>query len=55
MKQVHAVYVPQPRSHSLSLSVPIVVESCTESIEKFGMVDGIYRLSGIASNIRALK
>ena len=35
--------------------MPIVVESCAECIERFGMVDGIYRLSGIASNIRALK
>ena len=40
---------------AFSFSVPIVVESCAECIEKFGMVDGIYRLSGIASNIKALK
>ncbi|KAF7241241.1 Rho GTPase-activating protein 32, partial [Varanus komodoensis] len=29
-----------------------VLKSCTEFIEKHGIVDGIYRLSGIASNIQ---
>ncbi|XP_043937033.1 rho GTPase-activating protein 32 [Protopterus annectens] len=35
--------------------VPQVLKSCTEFIEKFGIVDGIYRLSGIASNIQKLR
>uniref|UniRef100_A0A3P8T124 Rho GTPase-activating protein 32 n=1 Tax=Amphiprion percula TaxID=161767 RepID=A0A3P8T124_AMPPE len=33
---------------------PQVLKSCTEFIEKHGVVDGIYRLSGIASNIQKL-
>ncbi|NXR49433.1 RHG32 protein, partial [Hippolais icterina] len=36
-------------------SVPQVLKSCTEFIEKHGIVDGIYRLSGIASNIQKLR
>uniref|UniRef100_A0A8C9TRW8 Rho GTPase activating protein 32a n=1 Tax=Scleropages formosus TaxID=113540 RepID=A0A8C9TRW8_SCLFO len=35
--------------------VPQVLKSCTEFIEKHGVVDGIYRLSGIASNIEKLR
>ncbi|XP_068600209.1 LOW QUALITY PROTEIN: rho GTPase-activating protein 32 [Brachionichthys hirsutus] len=35
--------------------VPQVLQSCTEFIEKHGVVDGIYRLSGIASNIQKLR
>lgn len=39
----------------LSPAVPQVVRSCTEFIEKHGVVDGIYRLSGISSNIQKLR
>ncbi|XP_041090816.1 rho GTPase-activating protein 32 isoform X2 [Polyodon spathula] len=35
--------------------IPQVLHSCTEFIEKHGVVDGIYRLSGIASNIQKLR
>ncbi|KAJ7996939.1 hypothetical protein DPEC_G00223710 [Dallia pectoralis] len=35
--------------------VPQVLRSCTEFIEKHGVVDGMYRLSGIASNIQKLR
>ncbi|KAG7517147.1 rho GTPase-activating protein 32 isoform X1 [Solea senegalensis] len=35
--------------------VPQVLKSCTDFIEKHGVVDGIYRLSGIASNIQKLR
>ncbi|XP_028825301.1 rho GTPase-activating protein 32 isoform X2 [Denticeps clupeoides] len=35
--------------------VPQVIRSCTEFIEKHGVVDGIYRLSGITSNIQRLR
>ncbi|KAK5858972.1 hypothetical protein PBY51_003073 [Eleginops maclovinus] len=35
--------------------VPQVLKSCTEFIEKHGVTDGIYRLSGIASNIQKLR
>ncbi|XP_050540334.1 GTPase-activating protein CdGAPr [Daktulosphaira vitifoliae] len=34
---------------------PDVLTSCTEFIEKFGIVDGIYRLSGVTSNIQKLR
>jgi hypothetical protein len=33
-------------------SVPRVLTHCAEFIETAGMIDGIYRLSGIASNIQ---
>ncbi|ELW64534.1 Rho GTPase-activating protein 32, partial [Tupaia chinensis] len=35
--------------------VPQVLQSCTAFIEKYGIVDGIYRLSGVASNIQRLR
>ncbi|TSQ58031.1 Rho GTPase-activating protein 32 [Bagarius yarrelli] len=35
--------------------VPQVIKSCTEFIEKHGVLDGIYRLSGISSNIQKLR
>lgn len=37
------------------MAVPQVVKSCAEFIEKNGVVDGIYRLSGISSNIQKLR
>uniref|UniRef100_A0A3Q1J9J7 Uncharacterized protein n=1 Tax=Anabas testudineus TaxID=64144 RepID=A0A3Q1J9J7_ANATE len=39
----------------LSTVVPQVVKSCAEFIEMHGVVDGIYRLSGISSNIQKLR
>ncbi|XP_064599453.1 uncharacterized protein LOC135465995 [Liolophura sinensis] len=35
--------------------VPLVLKCCTDVIENHGIVDGIYRLSGIASNIQKLR
>ncbi|KAK7499835.1 hypothetical protein BaRGS_00008926, partial [Batillaria attramentaria] len=35
--------------------VPLVLKSCSEVIERHGIVDGIYRLSGITSNIQKLR
>ncbi|XP_028839065.1 rho GTPase-activating protein 31 [Denticeps clupeoides] len=35
--------------------VPQVLKTCGEFIEKHGIVDGIYRLSGITSNIQRLR
>lgn len=35
--------------------VPLVLKSCAEVIERHGIVDGIYRLSGITSNIQKLR
>ncbi|XP_026154612.1 rho GTPase-activating protein 32 isoform X2 [Mastacembelus armatus] len=41
--------------HNSGHEVPQVVKSCAEFIEKHGVVDGIYRLSGISSNIQKLR
>ncbi|XP_015239261.1 PREDICTED: rho GTPase-activating protein 32-like isoform X1 [Cyprinodon variegatus] len=41
--------------HNSGHDVPQVVKSCAEFIEKNGVVDGIYRLSGISSNIQKLR
>ncbi|XP_036394387.1 rho GTPase-activating protein 33 isoform X2 [Megalops cyprinoides] len=35
--------------------VPQVLRSCAEFIEKYGIVDGIYRHSGVSSNIQKLR
>ncbi|XP_058395588.1 rho GTPase-activating protein 30 isoform X1 [Diceros bicornis minor] len=35
--------------------VPQVLRSCAEFVEEYGVVDGIYRLSGISSNIQKLR
>ncbi|KAJ8289734.1 hypothetical protein GJAV_G00004660 [Gymnothorax javanicus] len=35
--------------------VPQVLKSCSEFIEKYGIVDGIYRHSGVSSNIQKLR
>lgn len=35
--------------------VPLVLEMCSEVIEEYGVVDGIYRLSGILSNLQRLR
>ena len=39
----------------LFLLVPKVLVHCAEFIEDRGIVDGIYRLGGIASNIQRLR
>lgn len=35
--------------------VPQVLKSCAEFVEEHGVVDGIYRLSGVSSNIQKLR
>ncbi|XP_063804789.1 rho GTPase-activating protein 30 isoform X2 [Pseudophryne corroboree] len=40
---------------SASGAVPQVLRSCTEFVEEHGIVDGIYRLCGIASNVQKLR
>nr|XP_018898276.1 PREDICTED: GTPase-activating protein CdGAPr isoform X2 [Bemisia tabaci] len=35
--------------------IPMVLKCCSEFIEKHGIVDGIYRLSGVTSNIQKLR
>lgn len=37
------------------LLVPMVLKCCAEFIEEYGVVDGIYRLSGVSSNIQRLR
>lgn len=37
------------------LKIPAVLVHCTSFIEEHGIVDGIYRLSGITSNIQKLR
>ncbi|XP_013781686.2 uncharacterized protein LOC106465982 isoform X3 [Limulus polyphemus] len=38
-----------------SREIPLVLKCCTEFIEAHGIVDGIYRLSGVTSNIQKLR
>ncbi|KAG8177293.1 hypothetical protein JTE90_023610 [Oedothorax gibbosus] len=38
-----------------SRDIPLVLKCCTEFIEQYGIVDGIYRLSGVTSNIQKLR
>ena len=40
---------------STGKDVPEVLVQCTTFIEKHGLVDGVYRISGISSNIKRLK
>ncbi|XP_015923117.1 uncharacterized protein [Parasteatoda tepidariorum] len=35
--------------------IPMVLKCCAEFIEEYGIVDGIYRLSGVSSNIQRLR
>ncbi|XP_007557395.1 rho GTPase-activating protein 31 [Poecilia formosa] len=35
--------------------VPQVLQKCAEFVEQYGIVDGIYRLSGVTSNIQRLR
>uniref|UniRef100_A0A8C6SRD1 Rho-GAP domain-containing protein n=1 Tax=Neogobius melanostomus TaxID=47308 RepID=A0A8C6SRD1_9GOBI len=41
--------------HFLPALVPLVLRSCSEFVESHGIVDGIYRLSGVSSNIQKLR
>ena len=38
-----------------ALGVPVVLVECTNFIERHGITDGIYRVSGISSNIKKLR
>uniref|UniRef100_A0A670JRU6 Rho GTPase activating protein 30 n=1 Tax=Podarcis muralis TaxID=64176 RepID=A0A670JRU6_PODMU len=46
---------PFPRLTLNPFPVPQVLKSCTEFVEQHGIVDGIYRLSGVSSNIQKLR
>lgn len=35
--------------------IPMVLEMCGNVVEEHGIVDGIYRLSGIVSNLQKLR
>uniref|UniRef100_A0A3Q3GJ58 Rho-GAP domain-containing protein n=1 Tax=Kryptolebias marmoratus TaxID=37003 RepID=A0A3Q3GJ58_KRYMA len=37
-----------------SQEIPLVLRCCSEFVEHHGIVDGIYRLSGVSSNIQKL-
>ena len=39
----------------ICFAVPLVLEMCSSVIEEHGIVDGIYRLSGITSNMQRLR
>jgi hypothetical protein len=39
----------------LFIIVPLVLKCCADFIEAHGIVDGIYRLSGVTSNIQRLR
>lgn len=45
----------QPDTTAFSFLVPQVLRCCSEFIEAHGVVDGIYRLSGVSSNIQRLR
>uniref|UniRef100_A0A3B5BK10 Rho-GAP domain-containing protein n=2 Tax=Stegastes partitus TaxID=144197 RepID=A0A3B5BK10_9TELE len=38
-----------------SQEIPQVLRCCSEFVEHNGIVDGIYRLSGVSSNIQKLR
>jgi len=41
--------------HRTGEQIPAVVTDCTSFVEKHGIVDGIYRISGVSSQIRLLR
>ncbi|KAF4021130.1 hypothetical protein G4228_013833 [Cervus hanglu yarkandensis] len=45
----------QEHLHHSGQEVPQVLRSCAEFVEEYGVVDGIYRLSGVSSNIQKLR
>ncbi|XP_061834954.1 rho GTPase-activating protein 30 [Nerophis lumbriciformis] len=45
----------QEHLNASSQDVPQVLRCCTEFVEQHGIVDGIYRLSGVSSNIQKLR
>lgn len=50
---VNVIHVIHPSAHPST--VPHVLRICSEFIEEHGVVDGIYRLSGVSSNIQKLR
>ena len=42
-------------TYHFSFLVPQVLRICTQFIEEFGIINGIYRASGISSNIQRIK
>ena len=46
---------PSKHNHKTKFAVPQVVRICTQFIEEHGIVNGIYRASGISSNIQRIK
>ena len=52
---ISAFLIQQYHKLSYRISVPKVLVHCAEFIEERGIVDGIYRLGGVASNIQRLR
>ena len=55
MYMISAFLIQQYHKLSYFISVPKVLVHCAEFIEERGIVDGIYRLGGVASNIQRLR
>uniref|UniRef100_A0A8C6RW01 Rho GTPase activating protein 30 n=1 Tax=Nannospalax galili TaxID=1026970 RepID=A0A8C6RW01_NANGA len=53
-EQVFGCDLQEHLQHS-GQEVPQVLRSCAEFVEEYGVVDGIYRLSGVSSNIQKLR
>nr|XP_055059697.1 serine-aspartate repeat-containing protein I [Misgurnus anguillicaudatus] len=45
----------QEHLQATAQEIPQVLRSCSEFIEEYGVVDGIYRLSGVSSNTQKLR
>lgn len=54
-KDGHGSFILDVTEFVVVVSVPLVLAKCAEVIEKNGIVDGIYRLSGMSSNIQKLR
>ena len=48
-------YLPRDQNVLNLIPVPDVVVRCARFVEEHGITDGIYRVSGIASNIKRLR
>ena len=57
MTMIIVIITPMIKTTSIKLffAVPQVVRICTQFIEEHGIVNGIYRASGISSNIQRIK
>ena len=54
MKVGHVKFYNETQLH-YNISVPQVLRTCSLFLEDHGIIDGIYRVSGITSNIQRIK